>query len=131
MSALDHGGGVQQAAAEFVLLVGQDDACAGAPRRQRRGESRRAAAADKHVAMRMPLVVNVRIGSAAALKRTRLICRPVAAVLRQRHVLDGVPEVLLLLTAQDRPVLLPAEDVVIRSRRRLGQLFWLNVAMPS
>jgi hypothetical protein len=52
----------QEAAAEFVLLVGEDDARACIAGGERRGETCRATADDEHVAMGVHLVVAVRVG---------------------------------------------------------------------
>ncbi len=61
-AALDDGALGQQLTAELGLLIGEDDPRAGAPGGERRGQSRRTAADDQHVAMGVHLVVDVGIG---------------------------------------------------------------------
>ena len=72
----------QEAAAEFALLVGENHARARVAGGQRRGESRRAAADDQHVAVGVhPVVaVGIRLGRAPCRGRTPCGCNARSAV---------------------------------------------------
>ena len=60
--AIDAVGASQQAAAELVLFVGENYACAGPRRRQRRHQAGRSAAGHQHVAVGIHVFVGVGIG---------------------------------------------------------------------